>query len=62
MWQQKEVETSDQQGGEHDASGQEDPKLEMIVIGGSAMMDPHRCNTRLSLEGFILRATSPSPA
>ena len=31
IWQEKEVDPSDHQRGEHDASGQEDPKLEMIV-------------------------------
>ena len=31
------METSDHQRGEHDASGQEDPKLEMIVEVGPVM-------------------------
>ena len=37
MWQEKEVETSEHQGGEHNASGQEDPKLEMFVEVGPVM-------------------------
>jgi len=37
MWQKKEVDSSDQQGGEHDTSGQEDPKLEMFVEVGPVM-------------------------
>jgi hypothetical protein len=37
IWQEKEVETSDHQYGEHYACGQEDPKLEMIVEVGPVM-------------------------
>ena len=37
IWPEKEVETSEHQGGEHNASGQEDPKLEMIVEVGPVM-------------------------